>query len=57
MKTKQVLECTLCGTEVPVPLCCKKQMQVQEGELVCSLCNAIEDIPICCGNVMINAQH
>ena len=50
---KAVLTCKICDTELKVPLCCKKQMQVKEGVLMCALCNSEEDIPVCCENAMI----
>jgi hypothetical protein len=52
MKTK-LLTCTICNTEIKVPLCCKKEMQIQDGVLICDLCNSEQDIPICCGNAMM----
>jgi len=57
MKKRNLLECTLCGTGLEVPLCCKKEMKIKDSEFVCMLCNSKEDIPICCGNVMIVAEH
>ena len=55
MKQK-LLACTVCNTELKVPLCCKKEMQVHDGVLVCNLCNSEQDIPICCENVMVAAN-
>ena len=53
---RSVLACTICDTELKVPLCCKKQMQVKEGILICTLCNSEEDIPVCCENAMISVN-
>jgi len=49
------LKCTICGTEIEVPLCCEREMNVSDGTLRCMLCNTKKQISICCGkkNVMI----
>lgn len=52
MKQK-LLTCTICNTEIKVPFCCKKEMQVRNGILICSLCNSEQDISVCCENTMV----
>ncbi|MEK6903197.1 MAG: hypothetical protein AABW64_00950 [Nanoarchaeota archaeon] len=47
-KEHQCFQCTICGTEINVPLCCEKQMEIVDSELVCSLCGSNQEIPICC---------
>ena len=50
--------CTICGTDIEVPLCCGKKMTVKDGELRCTLCNTGEQIPICCGkkNILVTKE-
>ena len=46
------LRCTICGTDIEVPMCCEEDMEVGEGFLICSLCGSKKKIPICCGKDM-----
>jgi transcription elongation factor Elf1 len=42
-------ECTLCGTNIELPLCCKNgAYKVVDGLLECEMCGSEEDIPLCC---------
>lgn len=52
-KTKDILQCTICSTELKVPFCCKKEMRVQDSAFICMLCNSEQDIPICCEKTMV----
>ncbi len=47
---KLLLTCTVCGTDLPVPLCCEKQMKVEDGTFICTLCGTEKKIPLCCGD-------
>ena len=49
VKKHNHLMCTICGTDMEVPMCCSKEMAIVNGELTCKLCGNEEDIPICCG--------
>ena len=61
MKPVKGMKCTICGTDLEVPLCCNEDMQhdkdsESEEKLVCNLCGATEPIPICCNKkIVINA--
>ncbi|MEK6839339.1 MAG: hypothetical protein AABX72_00185 [Nanoarchaeota archaeon] len=51
------LTCTICGTDIEVPMCCEADMQVEEEKLVCSMCGNEKNIPICCGKQMKNTSR
>ena len=46
------LRCTICGTDIEVPMCCEGEMAVQGDALVCHLCESKKEVPICCGKKM-----
>jgi len=46
------LVCTMCGTDIEVPMCCEGDMKVEEDKLMCSMCGNEKNIPICCGKQM-----
>jgi primosomal protein N' len=42
-------KCTLCGTNIELPLCCKNgTYRIEEGKLNCDMCGSEESVPICC---------
>ena len=48
-KKHEHLMCTVCGTDIEIPMCCEKEPAIVEGMLVCKLCGSEQEIPICCG--------
>ncbi len=46
------LTCTICGTDIEVPMCCEKEMWIEDNVLVCEMCGNQKNIPICCGKGM-----
>lgn len=44
--------CTICGTDIEVPMCCESDMKVENNMLVCFMCNNEKSVPICCGKEM-----
>jgi len=53
LKKEKVLhckfECSLCGTDIELPLCCKKDsVKIINGKVVCNMCGTEEEVPVCC---------
>ncbi len=51
------LKCTICDTDIEVPMCCEKEMALKKGKLSCQMCGDNKDIPICCGKDRIYATN
>ena len=43
------MKCTVCTTDIEVPLCCENEMAVKDDKMVCFLCGSNQEVPICCG--------
>jgi hypothetical protein len=42
-------KCTLCGTGIRLPLCCKKgTFKIVDNNIQCDMCGSNENVPICC---------
>jgi hypothetical protein len=43
-------KCNLCGTDIKLPLCCKKEsIMIKDGKIMCDLCGSVTSVPVCCG--------
>lgn len=50
------LKCTICDTDIEVPMCCEKDMTVKDGKLACTMCGDNKEIPVCCDKKMELAE-
>lgn len=46
------LFCPVCGNIKAAPICCTKEMELDNRTFFCEICGKEEEVPKCCGEYM-----